>query len=126
MLGSAEMVAVNEQRFFTVERGENGLESFGTVANEFGGDVGFEVVEFLINGGKRNRHIVLVNQVGILQRRRTFERDIEHERQERGKKEGAFVPTFCAVVEKPGELLGGQRFGRSDDLPEQNHHRHDP
>ena len=116
VLGGTEVITIdndgsqtgNEGRLFTVILLEGGAEALETIPNEFGGNIRFEVIGLLIDGGDRNGHVGSVFQVGFVERRGAFECHVKHECHESGEKKRFFVLFFGGSVEEFVKLLGGQ------------------
>jgi hypothetical protein len=83
-------------------------EALGTVSDECGRDIGFEVVEFLIDSGERDGNGILVHQIGFSDGGSAFQCNIEHEGHERGKEQRPLVLDFGGVVKEFVEFFGGE------------------
>jgi hypothetical protein len=73
------------------------------VADEFGGNVGFEVIEFVVHGLERNGDLVLMSLIGMMDGGRGLKHDFEHER---GKEELSLILFFGGLFEELVEWVG--------------------
>jgi hypothetical protein len=76
------------------------------VPDEFGGNVGFEVIKFVVHGLERNCDLVLMSLIGMMDGGGGLENDFEHESQEAGEEEFSFVLYFGGIIEELVELVG--------------------
>lgn len=119
MLRSAGMIAVDdphakarqERRGFSTHDALERTELPNAPANEFGGDVRFEVVKFIIDGFDRNGKIVFMALDGVVDGGGVLEDDFEHEGHELGEEEFSLILFFGGVGEEFVEL-----FGREESL----------
>jgi hypothetical protein len=117
MLSAAKMIAIDDDRteignegwLFAFSHLQDGAEAFDTVPDKFDGNIGFEVIQFLVNGGEGDGHIVLVHQIGLANSGSAFERNIEHESHECREKQIFFVLGLGGVIEEFVEFFGGKK-----------------
>jgi hypothetical protein len=86
------------------------------VSNEFGGDVRFEILEFVVHGVDGNADFVFMASVGMVDGGGASEDDFEQESHEIGEEEVAFVLFFGGIYEKFVEF-----FGREESLEDDSH-----
>jgi len=116
MFGAAKTIAVQDAD--TVSRKElrgfgshdplEGTELSNAVPDEFGGNVRFKTIEFVVHRLERNVNVILMPLKRVVDGGRGLEYDLEHECHERGEQESALILFFGGCLKKFVELLGRQ------------------
>lgn len=114
VFGSTEFIAINDTntmsrqklRGFALHNPLKRAERTHAVLYKFDGNIGFEIVEFVIHGLDRNVNVVLMSLVGMMDGGGGFEDNFEHECHERGEEEASLILLFGGLIEETVELVG--------------------